>query len=133
MTDIDISQNLGILAERIQSTRDDIGEIKIAGARMEARGITFEKTYIAEHAKLASVVDAAHTRIDNQAIRLAEIKIEIYELTKTTRAQLLLLTEAISPLIMTSRVLMYVGGILGTAVTALIIAIITGQVQFVFK
>ena len=100
---------------------------------MEARGITFEKTYIAEHAKLASVVDAAHTRIDNQAIRLAEIKIEIYELTKNTRAQLLLLTEAIQPLIMTSRVLMWIGGIAGASITALIIAIITGNVQLVFK
>ena len=133
MTDTDISRNLGILTERIQSTRDDIAEIKAASERVETRGMTFEKLYIAEHAKLVGVTESAHARIDNHAIKIAEIKVELYKLTESTRDQLRLLTEAIQPLVMTSRVLIWIGGIAGAAVTALVIAIITGQVQLVFK
>ena len=133
MTDIEISTNLGILTERIESSRNDIAEIKAATLRSEARDVLFEKTYIAERELLVSKTKLASAKIDNNTIKIAEIKTELYALTESTRAQLLLLTQAIQPLVMTSRVLMWIGGIAGAAITALVIAVITGQVQLVFK
>ena len=133
MTDTDISKSLGLLEGSVNAARDDIAEMKTASIRTETRSISFEKTYIEEHAKLNGVATSAHARIDNHAIKIAEIKTELYELTKNTRTQLLLLTQAVQPLVMTSRVLMWIAGIVGAALTALIIAVITGQVQLVFK
>ena len=133
MTDIEISKNLGILTERIESSRNDIAEIKAATLRSEARDVLFEKTYIAERELLVSKTELASAKIDNNTIKIAEIKTELYALTESTRAQLLLLTQAIQPLVMTSRVLMWIAGVVGAAITALVIAVITGQVQLVFK
>jgi len=133
LTDIEISTNLGILTERIESSRNDIAEIKAAALRSEARDVLFEKTYVAERELLVSKTELASARIDNNTIKIAEIKTELYALTESTRAQLLLLTQAIQPLVMTSRVLMWIAGVVGAAITALVIAVITGQVQLVFK
>ena len=132
-TDPDIAQNMAIIAERMTAARADIAEIKTSQKCSEARGRTFEKTYIAEHAKVTSAVEAAHRRLDLQDVKIAEIKTELFELTKTTRIALLELTRALQPIGQTMGIIKWIGGFVGTAIMALIIAVITGQVQLVFK
>ena len=133
MPDKDVLAELGVLIGRVEDTRGDIAEIKESQQNAETRGITFEKTYIAEHTRLTGQVEYAHARISNHDIKIAEIKIELYELTKNTREEIRLLADAIKPLAYTSKVITWIFAALGTSIIALVIAIITGQVELVFK
>ena len=132
MTENDIAIELGVLTEQIKRSRQDIAEIKTSQTSMATRSVTFEKTYISEHACVTGAIDNAHNRIDEHDIKIAEIKTELFVLTKSTRLQLKELTEAIAPLVFASRVLIWIIAAAGVSIIGLVVSLITGRVNLVF-
>ena len=122
MSGEDTASELAVVSERLHAVQGDVTEIKQTVKCFDNREMAFEKHYIKEHARLVHKTDAAHKRLDNHDNQLSDIK-----------AQLLILTKSIQPLIVTNKFLGWMGGVLGISILLLIWMIIIGQVTLVYK
>lgn len=122
------SNNAAVLNERVVSIQSDIGEIKSSLACVSSNLERLERLYLVEHEKLSGRLDVTSRRLDEQITRSNDNTKRIEEITN----QVIKLEKSIQPLIFSNKILIWLGGILGASVVALIWMIITGQVALVF-
>lgn len=117
-----IDNDYGVILERIKHIQDDVIEIKESQKFGEERAQNFERHYIKDHAVVVQQAEAAHKRLNGHEDKIGSLENDLGALIK-----------AMQPLVSTNRFLRWVGGIVGAALLALIIAVITGQVQLMFR
>lgn len=124
----DSSFDINVLNERIVSMQVDLTEIKLAIQCMTANYDELERLYLVEHERLTGKVEITNRRLDDQS---AKIDAEAQRV-KVLADQLLQLEKSIQPLIVSNKILVWVGTLLGGSVILLIWMILTGQASVVF-
>lgn len=115
------SAQLGILTERIEAQSATLCEVR-ADIKAIGEAVTNLATeYRVEHARVVDRTHAAHQRIDGVERRLDALTSATDEMRKT-----------IQPLIATSKVIMWLGGVVGVTLVAFLWSIMTGQVTVLF-
>ena len=103
-----------VLLERIETVRDDAREIKSSVKCLDQNYRAFREEYTRGHVQVESSIERAHERIDENEEAIGNLR------------------KAVEPLVPTYKVLLWIGGALGTSVLVLIWMLITGQVQLLF-
>lgn len=120
------SGDIKALVVEVQGVREDIAEIKKDVKCLNERQTEFERYYTGEHVKVEAQTLSAHRRLD-----ILEPKVEKIEVALRTEIQTI--RDALSPLHLQAKIIVWVAALLGASVIGLIWAIIVGQAQVVFK
>lgn len=103
-----------VLLEKIENLREDLAELsKAISYHLEAQ-VKFEQQSYSDRQLLKA-------QVDNHEKEIAELRTQVRKLT-----------DMIRPLIVTNRILTWLGGILMASVVALIWGILTHQVLLIF-
>jgi len=114
--------NTAVLVERLSNLQGDIAKIDSGINDIGERFMTFEKSYLLEHAKVANRADDAHQKLVDQNDRI-----------KTLETEFKKLSDMIQPLITTNKAVVWIGGVLGVSALGLVWSVMTGQVVLLFK
>lgn len=117
----DKPSELAVILERIDFLRDDIGELKKSVICLENNYASLRHEYAVEHVRVVDKADAAHKRLD-----IHEQKIEAIVSTLDR------MERAMSPLITTNRLILWIGGIFGVSIITLIWMLITQEAKLIF-
>jgi hypothetical protein len=111
----------GVLLERIDNLlKGQADLIQLHRCHVDAQE-AFERETLKSRERQAGVNENTKQRIDGHEKEIIALRVEVDKLTK-----------AIAPLILTNRILTWLGIVLATSVISLIWAIITHQVMLVF-
>lgn len=119
---------LRVVMERLGGLTAALVELKTLVLSMDARQRQDALDRVGVAAMLEAKITAAHNRLDVQANKLDEHTTDIKALETVQQAT----DRRLSPLEAAYRLMAFVASALGLSVTALIWALITGQVQLVF-
>jgi len=119
------SADIKILVSEIQGVREDLKEIKSDIKCLTEWQTDFERHYNSEHVRVDSKADAANRRLD-----LLEPKVE--KLEKAIRDEVQSIKDALHPLKLQAKIIVWVGVVLGMSIIGLIWSIIIGQAKVVF-
>ena len=105
-----------VILEKISNLQEDVLEIKTDVGCLNKGYQAFQREYIKESAELSMKAISSHRRLDVHERRLEAIETQMQEIR-----------NALQPLIMTNRVLAFVGSAVGLSVIALVWSLITGR------
>ena len=105
-----------VILEKVSNLQEDVSEIKTEVGCLNKNYQAFQREYIKESAELSMKAVSSHRRLDVHEKRMEAIEAQMKEIR-----------DALPPLIMTNRVLAFVGGAVGLSVIALIWSLITGN------
>jgi hypothetical protein len=105
-----------VILERITNVQGDVSEIKTSVGCLSKDSQTFQRQYIRDHSEVTMKVSASHRRLDEHELRMKAIEAQMQELR-----------DALHPLIITNRILGFIGGAVGLSVIALIWSLVTGR------
>ena len=111
------SQNadIKVLIVEMQGVREDVNEIKRDIKCLSEREAEFERHYTGEHVKVETAASAAHRRLDILEPKVSKIE------------------DALHPLMIQARIIVWVATLLGVSIIGLIWAIIVGQAEVIFR
>ena len=105
-----------VILEKIVNLQEDVSEIKTEVGCLNKNYQAFQREYIKESAELSMKTVSSHRRLDVHERRMEAIETQMKEIR-----------DALQPLIMTNRVLAFVGSAVGLSVIALIWSLVTGK------
>ena len=105
-----------VILERITHVQEGVSEIKTEVGCLNNNYQAFRREHIKEIAELSMKTVSSHRRLDVHERRMDAIEAQMKEIR-----------DALQPLIMTNRVLAFVGSAVGISVIALIWSLVTGK------
>ena len=105
-----------VILEKVSHIQEDVSEIKTELGCLSKNYQAFQREYIKESAELSMKAVSSHRRLDVHEKRMDAIEAQMKEIR-----------DALQPLIMTNRVLAFVGSAVGLSVIALIWSLVTGK------
>lgn len=106
-----------VLKERLDVVVQNTADIKAAIEKIDGRVDVVEIANV----KIDGKADAAHRRLDDHVKRLDTLEVAVRNLS-----------DAVQPLVWTSRLIAFVGTAVGVSIIALIWSLITGQASVTF-
>ena len=105
-----------VILERVANLQEDVSEIKTDVGCLSNNYQAFQRQCIEKGAELSMKAMSSHRRLDDHDTRLTAIEDQMKEIR-----------DALQPLIMTNKVLVFVGSAVGISVIALIWSLVTGK------
>ena len=110
-----------VLIERLEAMQCTLQEVRDEMRQLNKLQAEFEKRYTIEHQRIVSAVEGHQTRLERLELStVARLENDVKQLT-----------GQIAPILFAHKILVWVGGLLGGSVVALIWALIIGTVKIV--
>jgi DNA repair exonuclease SbcCD ATPase subunit len=103
-----------VIIERLTGLKEDLEKLNTVVTCLNENYQGFMTRYVQGHTEVEMKASAAHQRLDRLEPRLEGLE------------------KAVAPLIMANKVIVWIAGVLGLSVIAMIWSVLTHQVQMVF-